>query len=108
MIYDYEYNEIYDGGFYTDEDALELYGIKTNVDGESINGSSYVRVSAIIPSEDIEEIVAGTKLAKLLVCFMVGTYPNQDHYSYYLDDVVVMDLDTENLPLGPFYPVPEE
>ena len=108
MIYDYEYDEIYGGGFYSDEDALELYGITTTSEGLSINDSSYVRVSAIIPSEEIEEIVAGTKLAKLYLTIMVGTYPNQGGYNYYLDDVVVKDLDTENLPLGPFYPIEEE
>ena len=107
MIYDWEYDEIYGGGFYSDDDALELYGVKTSSEGEPLE-SDYVRVSAIIPSEDIEEIIAGTKMAKLLVVFYVGSYPNQAGYNYYLDDVVVKDLDTENLPLGPFYPIPEE
>lgn len=105
-VNDYDYDEIYDGSFLSDAEALEVYGFETCHAGQPL-GTSYVRVSGIIPSEEIEAIIAETKMAKLLVCFYVGTYPKQQGYNYYLDDVVVKDLDKNNLSLGPFYEMPE-
>ena len=49
-------------------------------------------------------------MAKLMAVFFVGTYPDQGGYSYYLDDVVIKDLNSE-LPIqGVTYApeVPEE
>lgn len=99
--HDYDYDAIYEGSFLPDEDAMELYGITTSP--EVALGSSYVRVSGIIPSDEIEAIIQQTGMAKFLIVFYVGSYPNQGGYNYYLDDLVFIDLDKTGLPYGPYY-----
>ena len=95
---------IYDGELVTPEDAEDVFGLLTNNVSPQLLDDGYVTLSAIIPADEIDMILEETtkqygsgdpKLKYLQVVLYVGEDLDQDGYSYYLDDVKVIDLNSE-------------
>jgi hypothetical protein len=99
----------YDGSWLDEGECLDIFDIQ--VDGEVApldqETSEYVTLSAIIDAEQIEELLVNqtqlcgggdVTLYSLSIVFYVGTYSEgtgQSGYIYYLDDVVIKDLNKE-------------
>lgn len=108
----------YDGDWLSDDEAEEIFGIETNCIGEDISDGQWHKVSAILDAEQIDAVMTseddqchwtGDKTMYLLaVVWYVGTYPDQGGYKYYLDNVVVKDLNRELPTQGRTYEAPEE
>ena len=108
----------YDGSWLSDDEAEEIFGIETNCIGEDISDGEWHKVSAILDAEQIEAVMlseddqchwTGDKTMYLLaVVWYVGTYPDQGGYTYYLDNVVIKDLNRELPTQGRTYEAPEE
>ena len=110
----YDCDDIYGGEFLTDDDAYEIFGLETNdpETGVEINEEKYETVAGVIPATEIDRLLATTTqtyasggseqtIQYLLVCFFVGEYqdekvgPGQKDYGYYIDNVVIKDLNKE-------------
>ena len=108
----------YDGDWFSDDEAEEIFGIETNNIGEDISDGEWHKVSAILDAEQIDAVMkseddqchwTGDQTMYLLaVVWYVGTYPDQGGYKYYLDNVVVKDLNRELPTQGRTYEAPEE
>lgn len=112
----YDCDDIYGGELLSDDEAEEVFGMVTNVAGETIVDDKYVTVSGILPATVIEDLLVSTTdkygsgdptMAMLLATIYVGTYPNQNGYSYYLDNVVIKDLNSELKRQGRTYKAPD-
>jgi len=123
----YDCDDIYQGSWYSDALAYETFGIETNAAGVELSDTEYVEVTAILDAQTIENLLVDTTtkytpgkeptMAKLLAVFYVGNYDadgGQSGYSYYLDDVVIKDLNSElerqgltYIPEAPADPDPE-
>ncbi len=101
----YDIDGQYDGDWLSDDEALDIFGFETNCTGVSIADGQWHKVSAILDAENIQKVMEGEDAQNggsgdptmylLSAVFFVGTYPNQDGYKYYLDNVIVKDLNTE-------------
>ncbi len=112
----YDCNDIYDGSLLSDDEAEEIFGIETNIIGETITEDGYVTVSGILPATVVEQLLVDTTekygsgtptINYLLATFYVGTYPDQAGYNYYMDDIVIKDLNSELKKQGRTYVVPD-
>ena len=96
--------EQYDESLLSDEEALEIFGIETNVLGEDISDGKWHTVSGILDAETIDYILENeTALCGdtdeptmffLGALFYMGTW-EQDGYRYLLDNIVIKDLNSE-------------
>ncbi len=111
----------YEGGWLSDDDAFEIFGIETNMAGEDISNGEWHTVAAIVDAEQIEELLKSETqlnggsgdptLHTFNIVFFVGTYsedgPGQKGYVYYLDNVVIKDLNKELKREGRTYEAPD-
>ena len=115
----------YDGGWMDPEAALEVFGYEIEGDGAEgaeMSDDEWVTVAGILDAETIDNLLVNqTKLNgggdvtlyELTVVFYVGTYqdedagegPGQRGYKYYLDNVVIKDLNKELKRTGATYKV---
>ena len=121
---DYDVPGQYDGQWF--EDGEEVFDIET--DGEEgkldAKGKDWVTLSAILDAVQIQELLeketelcggGDVTMYKLSVVFYVGTYqdeekgegPGQKGYKYYIDNIVIKDLNKELKVQGRTYK-PEE
>lgn len=101
----YDCDDIYDGGWLSDDAAEEIFQLETNSGAEDFSSGEWVKVSGILDAVQIDQLLANTtaKYGKgaaqtiqyLLVGFYVGTYPEQDGYHYLIDNVQILDLNKE-------------
>ena len=107
----YDCDDIYGAPFMDEDDAIALFGdtyqTRGTLLGIELKDDSYITLSGIIPAVEIDSmIVEQTKkyaeseddevsLDYLNVCFYVGDYPNQNGRSFLIDDVVIIDLNSE-------------
>ena len=117
----YDCDDIYGGEFLSEDDALEIFGMTTDdpTVGVEFDDTTWVTVSGIIPATEIDRILSETTdkygdgseqtIQYLLVCFYVGEYqdvkegPGQTGYGYYIDNVVIKDLNKELKATGRTY-----
>ena len=115
---DYDLPGQYDGHFLSDADALELFNIKTNSEGEDISDGGWHTVSAVLSADTIAEVMANedagllpengeSTMYKFHIVLLVGDYPHQDGYSYYLDNVYIKDLNPDKDQTGATYEEPD-
>ena len=118
---DYDVPGQYEGGWLDDDSADEIFGMETHCAGESIADGEWHTVSAIVDAEQIEELLVtqtelnggsgDPTLYKFAVVFFVGTYSEsgrgQGGYVYYLDNVVIKDLNKELKREGRTYKAPD-
>lgn len=114
----------YDGSWMADDAAWEIFEIETNVTGESIDDTEWHKVSGILDAEGIEAMIKSqdeqchateeSTLYEFKIIFLVGTYaseesgkPGQSGYNYYLDDIKIVDLNSELDAEGKTYEEPE-
>lgn len=113
---DYDVPGQYEGSWMDDESAEELFGLATEgAAGTPIDADEYVTISAVLDAETIESLLVNqttlcgggdVTLYKLAVVFYVGTYSDgegQTGYKYYLDNVVIKDLNKEIKKTGRTY-----
>lgn len=93
----------WEGSWMSDYDALDVFGIETNVFGEDISDGEWHTVSGILDAEtidsllDTETYLCGsdeTTMYFLGAAFHVGIW-KQDGYRYLLDNIVIKDLNSE-------------
>lgn len=112
----YDIPGMYDGSWLSDDEAEEIFNIATT-SFESIDDGEWHTISAILDAQTIEDLLiaetdeCGTPLDEptmflLQAVFFVGKYPEQDNYVYYLDNVVIKDLNTELPKEGITYKAP--
>ena len=117
---DYDVPGQYEGGWMDDDSAAEIFGFETEgAQGTDLSDGEWVTISAVLDAEQIEELLVNqTKLCgggdvtlyKLAVVFYVGTYSDGDGqtgYKYYLDNVVIKDLNKEIKKTGRTYKAPD-
>lgn len=110
----------YDGSWMDDDSAAEVFGFETEgAQGTSLEDGDWVTISAILDAETIESLLVNqttlcgggdVTLYNLAVVFYVGTYSDGDGqtgYKYYLDNVVVKDLNKEIKKSGRTYKAPD-
>ena len=104
----YAYDDIY-GGDLSENDGTFGTEIKTiNTSGadldEDKDESGWVTVSGILPASVVDTmLIEQTKkygsgdptVQYLFATFLVGTYPRQDGYDYYLDNVIIKTLNDD-------------
>lgn len=112
----YDCGDIYGYPFMTEDDALNLYGsdypTRGTTLGIALKDDQYITVSGIIPATEIDAMILDqTKKYALYeddeasldyfnVCFFVGDYPNQNGRQFYIDNVIVVDLNAEIEAIG--------
>ena len=97
----------YDYGWLSDDDAAAIFEIPTSGSaGVDISDGEWHKLSAILDAETIDTMIStqtqdhGTgssaeTLYYMAAVFFVGSYPSQDGYKYYLDNIVIKDLNAE-------------
>lgn len=97
----------YDYGWLSDDDAVAIFEIPTSGSaGVDISDGEWHKLSAILDAETIDTMIStqtadhgtGTSaetLYYMAAVFFVGSYPSQDGYKYYLDNIVIKDLNAE-------------
>lgn len=97
----------YDYGWLSDDQASAIFDIQTGGSaGVDISDGGWYKLSAILDAETIdtmiktqtEEIGPATteqSLYYMAFVFYLGSYPSQDGYKYYLDNISIIDLNTE-------------
>lgn len=110
----------YDGDWLSDDDAAEIFEMTTNSPsiGVNLSDGKWHKVSGILDAENIEKTVVSedeqnhatgeSSMYLMSMVFYVGTYPNQGGYKYYIDNIVVKDLNTELDREGRTYDEPTE
>lgn len=117
--HDYDIPGQYDGSWLDADSASNIFDIEIELDasaGTPIVDDDWVTISAVLDAEQIESLLVNqTKLCgggdvtlyKLAIVFYVGTYAEkkegevypgpvgQEGYIYYLDEVVIKDLNSE-------------
>lgn len=100
----YDCDEIYTGEFLSNNEAMNVFGIETDGYEKTITDDGYVTIRGIIPASEIDRVLVETTnqygsgeptMYLLSVVFYVGSFLNQDGYNYYLDNVIIKDLNTE-------------
>ena len=104
----YDCDDIYNGDWLSEQQAEEIFDIVVNTEGEELKDDEYVEVVCVLDAQTIENLLVDTTtkyapgteptMAKLLAVFYVGDYKSehgQSGYKYYLDDVVIKDLNSE-------------
>ena len=103
----YDIDGQYDYSWLSESDALEIFETTTKGGsaGLDIDSTSWTKVSAILDAETIDAMITSQTetygpgeeptLHTMEFTFFVGTWPNQDGYKYYLDNVKVIDLNDE-------------
>ena len=95
-------SDIKGGQLLSTADGKAIFNHDTNP--SAVLGSAYVTVSAIIPATEIDRILAETTekygsgdptLSRLYVNIFVGGETERNNYSYYVDNVVIKDLNSE-------------
>lgn len=98
----FDCTDIYGGQLLSNDEAKIIFGIDTNP--SAVLGNEYVTVSAVIPATEIDKILTETtqkygsgdpSLVRFYVCFSVGGETDHTDYSYYVDNVVIKDLNSE-------------
>ena len=116
---EYDCDDIYGAPFMDEDEATLLLGddaAKYPTRGTlvpiALKADEYITVSGIIPAVEIDEMIVNqTKLYAqteedepsleyLYVCFQVGDYPNQKDRDFYIDNIVIVDLNGEIEPTG--------
>ena len=98
----------YDGSWMDEASALEIFDIEIEgAEGTDLLDKEWHTLKAVLDAEQIEELLVNqtqlcgggdVTLYKLAMVFYVGTYSEgegQTGYAYYLDDVVIKDLNKE-------------
>ncbi len=97
----------YDYGWLSDDEALDFFEIETSGSaGVDISDGGWHTLSGILDAATIDKMIEtqtadhGTgstpeSLYYMAVVFYMGKYPNQDGHRYYLDNVVIKDLNDE-------------
>lgn len=97
----------YDYDWLSDDDALDIFEITTSGSaGVDISDGEWHTLSGILDAATIDKMIEtqtadhGTgstpeSLYYMAAVFFLGTYPGQDGYKYYIDNVVIKDLNTE-------------
>ena len=105
---DYDIPGQYDGSWLDEGSALDIFDIEVLGQATPLEvEGGWETISGILDAEQIEELLVNqtqlcgggdVSLYKLMVVFYVGSYnegTGQTGYRYYLDDVVVKDLNSE-------------
>ena len=95
----------YDGEWLSDDEAMEIFGFDTNCLGANLSDGEWHKVSAVLDAVTIENVMNAEDsfnngsgeptMLQLALLFYVGTFPYQNEYKYLLDNVVIMDLNSE-------------
>lgn len=97
----------YDYGWLSDDDAVSIFEIPTaGSAGVDLSDGEWHKLSAILDAETIDTMIetqtkdhgaggAAETLYYMAAVFFVGSYPSQDGYKYYIDNVVIKDLNAE-------------
>ena len=119
---DYDIDGQYEGTWLDEGAALDIFDIEIGgAEGTDLTDGGWYTLKAVLDAEMIESLLlletenykgtaADVSLYKLMVVFYVGTYSEgtgQSGYKYYLDDVVIKDLNSELKRTGRTYK-PEE
>ncbi len=116
----------YDGSMLDNDTAMEIFGLETNLltEGENLSDGEWHKVCGILDAENIESIITNmdelcnetgeSSLYEFTFIFLVGTYqdadvgPGQNGYKYYMDNIKIIDLNSEIDVEGQTYEDPEE
>ncbi|MBQ0165808.1 MAG: hypothetical protein KBT02_01710 [Treponema sp.] len=94
----------YDGELSVDGEPFDMEDAET---GLPFDENEWTKVSAFIDATELNRMIDETGCSRFYIQFFAGSYPEQTGYCYYLDDIVVKDLNDEQ-ELGPLYEEPEE
>ena len=110
----------YDFDWLSDDKASEIFEMQTSgAAGVDISDGEWHKLSAILDAETIDTMIRtqtedhGTgdteqSLYYMAFVFFLGSYPSQDGYKYYLDNISIIDLNTEIETTGPTWVDPSE
>ncbi len=104
----YDCDDIYNTVFMFDDEAEEVYGLATNNAGVEFDDTEFRKVCGVIPAEEIENKIDESGLYVFNISIYAGEYPNQGGMNYYLDNVIVRDLNPELPVQGQTYEVSED